>query len=368
VVKPNELAKETPYIHKEIQTTRQAYGVTASTVRVSPYRATTDVPQSTLDEDVSTLKGMRLLDPDVVSPTFQQLQQVKSYYQFPSNLAMDRYHLSTADSLPQDTVVAVRGMGGPPPGQGNWINTHLVYTHGFGVVAATANTVQGNGNPSFVESDIPPHGALRLSQPRVYFGEGQNAYAIVGVRRAAASRNWTTRRPAVGGQQNNTYHGGGGVDVGSPLNRLLYTIKFRELNILLSGAINSHSKILYDRQPLARVAKVAPFLTLDGNPYPVVANGQILWVVDGYTTTNLYPYSQRVGMGQATHQRRPGWHGGRPAHRQHQLHPQLGQGRGERLHRQRDAVRLGRQRPDPADLDEGVSRGHQAQARTSPRP
>ena len=139
---------------------------------------------------------MRLLDPDVVSPTFQQLQQVKSYYQFPSNLAMDRYPLPAADSLPQDTVVAVRGMGGPPPGQGNWINTHLVYTHGFGVVAATANTVQGNGNPSFVESDIPPHGALRLSQPRVYFGEGQNAYAIVGGPPwAAASRNWTTRPP-----------------------------------------------------------------------------------------------------------------------------------------------------------------------------
>ncbi len=138
------------------------------------------MPQSALDNEVSTLPGMRLLDPDVVSPTFQQLQQVKSYYQFPANLAMDRYPLPGAGPLPQDTVVAVRGMGGPPPGQGNWINTHLVYTHGFGVVAATANAVQGNGNPSFVESDIPPHGDLGLRQPRVYFGEGQNAYAIVG--------------------------------------------------------------------------------------------------------------------------------------------------------------------------------------------
>ena len=258
------------------------------------------MPQSTLDSEVSTLQGMRLLDPDVVSPTFQQLQQVKSYYQFPSNLAMDRYPLPGADPLPQDTVVAVRGMGGPPPGQGNWINTHLVYTHGFGVVAATANTVQGNGNPSFVESDIPPHGDLHLSQPRVYFGQEQNSYAIVGGPPGGRKQELDYPSATAGGQQNNTYHGGGGVDVGSPLNRLLYTIKFRELNILLSGAINSHSKILYDRQPLARVAKVAPFLTLDGNPYPVVANGQILWVVDGYTTTDLYPYSQRVSMGQAT--------------------------------------------------------------------
>ena len=301
VVKPNELAKETPYIRREITTTRQAYGLTPSTVRVTPYAATTNVPQSALDNEVSTLPGMRLLDPDVVSPTFQQLQQVKSYYQFPANLAMDRYPLPGAGPLPQDTVVAVRGMGGPPPGQGNWINTHLVYTHGFGVVAATANAVQGNGNPSFVESDIPPRGDLGLRQPRVYFGEGQNAYAIVGG--PAGGRKQELDYPsgtAGGGQQNNTYHGSGGVDVGSPLNRLLYTIKFRELNILLSGAINSQSKILYDRQPLARVAKVAPFLTLDGNSYPVVANGQILWVVDGYTTTGLYPYSQRVSMGQAT--------------------------------------------------------------------
>ena len=274
--------------------------MTSSTVRVAPYSATTDVSQSTLANDVSTLQGLRLLDPDVVSPTFQQLQQVKSYYQFPSNLAMDRYPLPGAGLLPQDTVVAVRGMGGPPPGQGNWINTHLVYTHGFGVVAATANTVQGNGNPSFVESDIPPHGDLRLQQPRVYFGEGQNAYAIVGGPPGGRKQELDYPSGSAGGQQNNTYHGSGGVDVGSPLNRLLYTIKFRELNILLSGAINSQSKILYDRQPLARVAKVAPFLTLDGNPYPVVANGQILWVVDGYTTTGLYPYSQRLSMDQAT--------------------------------------------------------------------
>ena len=362
VVKPNELAKETPYIHREIQTTRQAYGLSSSTVRVTPYAASVNVGQAALDAEVSTLKGMRLLDPDVVSPTFQQLQQVKSYYQFPANLAMDRYQLPGAGPLPQDTVVAVRGMGGPPPGQGNWINTHLVYTHGFGVVAATANTVLGNGNPSFVESDIPPHGDLGLQQPRVYFGQQQNTYAIVGGPPGGRKQELDYPSAGAGGQQNNTYRGSGGVDVGSPLNRLLYTIKFRELNILLSGAINSQSKILYDRQPLARVAKVAPFLTLDGNPYPVVANGQILWVVDGYTTTGLYPYSQRLSMASGHRdQRRPGRHDRRPAHRRHQLHPELGQGGGERLHRRRDAVPVGRQRPDSADLDERVPRGHQAQ-------
>jgi uncharacterized protein len=299
VVKPNELAKETPYIQREIDSTRQAYGITSATVGVHGYPATADTSNSSqLASEVSGLQGLRLLDPDVVSPTFQQLQQIKSYYQFPSNLAMDRYRLPGDGPLPQDTVVAVRGMGGPPPGQGNWINSHLVYTHGFGVVAATANTVQSDGNPSFVESQIPPTGQLTLRQPRVYFGQQQNTYAIVGG--PAGGHQEELDYPSNGGQQNNTYRGGGGVSVGSPLNRLLYAIKFRELNILLSGAINSDSKILYDRQPLARVAKVAPFLTLDGESYPVVANGQIYWVVDGYTTTDLYPYSQRVSLAQAT--------------------------------------------------------------------
>jgi uncharacterized protein len=298
VVKPNELAKETPYIQREINSTRQAYGITAATVRVRQYPATvTTAGSSQLASQVTGLQGMRLLDPDIVSPTFQQLQQVKSYYQFPGQLAMDRYPM-TGSTLPRDTVIAVRGMGGPPPGQGNWINTHLVYTHGFGVVAATANSVQPDGNPSFVESQIPPTGVLGLKQPRVYFGQQQNTYAIVGG--PTSGHQEELDYPSDGGQQNNTYRGGGGVAVGSPVNRLLYAIKFRELNILLSGAINGDSKILYDRQPLARVAKVAPFLTLDGESYPVVANGQIYWVVDGYTTTDLYPYSQRVGLAQAT--------------------------------------------------------------------
>jgi uncharacterized protein len=197
-------------------------------------------------------------------------------------------------------VVAVRGMGGPPQGQGNWINTHLVYTHGFGFVAARAEAVGPGGAPAFVESDIPPHGQLGQFQPRVYFGMQQNAYAIVGGPRGRPPQELDYPSENASGQQNYTYNGTGGVPVGSPLNRFLYAIKFRELNILLSGSITSYSKILYDRPPIDRVAKVAPFLTLDGSSYPVIANGRILWVVDGYTTTDLYPYSERISLPQAT--------------------------------------------------------------------
>jgi uncharacterized membrane protein (UPF0182 family) len=299
VVKPNELAKETPYINREITATRLAYAV--KTAQYRSYSGTSTESSATLHAQSSNLPGFRLMDPAVVSRAFQQLQQVKGFYQFPSTLAVDRYVLPGEGRVPQDLVVAVRGLSGPPAGQGNWINTHLVYTHGFGFVAARENSVSGGGTPDYVESDLPPRGLLGGFQPRVYFGEAENNYVIVGGprgRRGGEELDYPFQNS--GGQQNTTYHGGGGVPVGSPLNRLLYAIKFRELNILLSGAINSDSKILYERTPLARVTKVAPFLTLDGSTYPVVANGYIYWVVDGYTTTDLYPYSQRLSMPAAT--------------------------------------------------------------------
>ena len=300
VVKPNELAKESPYIAKEIKETRGAYGVGGA--RVLPYPGSPVVPPSQLAGRAAGLLGLRLMDPAVLPQTFEQLQQVKGFYQFPSMLSVDRYQLPPGSGqLPQDLVVAVRGMGGPPEGQGNWINTHLVYTHGFGFVAAKANAVGPGGDPAFVESDIPPHGQLGPFEPRVYFGEQETPYTIVGGppgQRGGQELDYPVE--SASGQVNYTYKGNGGVPVGSPLNRFLYAVKFRELNILLSGAINSYSKILYERQPLARVAKVAPFLTLDGNPYPVVANNRILWVVDGYTSTDLYPYSERISMPQAT--------------------------------------------------------------------
>jgi uncharacterized membrane protein (UPF0182 family) len=299
VVKPNELAKEYPYIHREITQTRLAYGV--SRVKPQTYNGISNQPSVTVHGEAVNLPGFRLMDPAVVSRAFQQLQQVKGFYQFPGTLSVDRYVLPGDGPVPQDLAVAVRGLSGPPAGQGNWINTHLVYTHGFGFVAARENSVAGGGTPDYVESDLPPRGELGRFQPRVYFGEGENNYVIVGGpkgRKGGEELDYPF--PNASGQRNFTYTGGGGVPVGSPLDRVLYSIKFRELNILLSGAINGNSKILYDREPLARVAKVAPFLTLDGSPYPVVAKGQIWWIVDGYTTTDLYPYSQRLSMPAAT--------------------------------------------------------------------
>ena len=294
VVKPNELAKESPFLALEIAGTRSAYGI--SRVQVTPYSAVSSESAAALASQAAALPDVRQLDPGVVSAAFQQIQQVKGYYSFGNVLSFDRYAVP-GSSVPQDMVVGVRDMSGPPAGQGNWINSHLVYTHGFGFVAASANAVGSGGNPAFTESDIPPSGELDVRQPRVYFGQQETSYAIVGGHQQELDYP-SSLSPS--GQANTTYRGSGGVPVGSALNRLLYAIKFHELNILLSGAIDSHSKIMYIRDPLSRVAKVAPFLPLDGNTYPVVVDGQILWVVDAYTTTDSYPYSQRLSLQQAS--------------------------------------------------------------------
>jgi uncharacterized membrane protein (UPF0182 family) len=293
VVKPNELVKETPYLKREIDSTRSAYGIT--NVAVMPYSAVSTEPTSELAAQAAALPDVRQLDPGVVSAAFQQLQQVKGYYTFPGVLSVDRYKVP-GSSVPEDMIVGARDMSGPPAGQDNWINSHLVYTHGFGFVAAAANAAASGGNPSFTESNIPPSGELGVRQPRVYFGEQETSYAIVGGHQLELDYP----NQSASGQANTTYTGGGGVPVGSFLNRLLYAIKFRELNILLSGAIDGNSKIMYIRDPLSRVAKVAPFLTLDSNTYPVVVGGQIYWVVDAYTTTDNYPYSQRLSLSQAS--------------------------------------------------------------------
>jgi uncharacterized membrane protein (UPF0182 family) len=294
VVKPNELAKESPFLKKEIASTRQAWDV--NNVQVSRYSAASGKSLTQLAALAAALPDLRLSDPGVISPSFQQLQQVKSYYQFSPVLDIDRYP-SPSGAVPLDTVIGVREMTGPPTGQASWVNTHLVYTHGYGVVAAAAGAVQGNGNPDFTESDIPPSGQLGTFQPRIYFGEDETDYVIAGGR---GQSEFDYPDSAAGGQHDNTYRGSGGVAIGSALSRLLFAVKYRQLNILLSGAINSRSRILYVRDPVARVQKAAPFLTLDNDAYPVVADRQVDWVVDGYTTSDDYPYSERLSLQGAT--------------------------------------------------------------------
>ncbi|MEV5329586.1 UPF0182 family protein [Nonomuraea sp. NPDC052634] len=299
-VKPNQQGKESPYIQRNIEATREAYNV--DKVEVETYNAQADPSKVQASGDTS-VSGVRLLDPALVSSTYEQTQRIRGFYSFADPLDVDRYPDSSGKLI--DHIVGVRELDGPPEGQNNWINRHLVYTHGYGFVAAPGNQVDSSGLPAYDAKDMPVTGPLvqstQLKESRIYYGEDPASaqYVIAGGNPNAPQE---LDYPETGGtgQKNTTYTGRGGVPVGSFFNRLLYAAKYGEANILLSGDINDNSKILYVRNPRERVQKVAPYLTLDGNAYPAIVDGRVQWIVDGYTTSNDYPYSQSESLGEMT--------------------------------------------------------------------
>jgi uncharacterized membrane protein (UPF0182 family) len=204
---------------------------------------------------------------------------------------MDRY---TVNGRTRDYVVAVRELNaeGLNDAQKNWINEHLVFTHGDGFVAAPATTV-ANGYPAYTISDLSQQGDIPVTQPRTYYGERSPEYAIVGAQGGVA-REYDTDSARY------TYTGAGGVPVGNPFQQAVFATAYGDANFLFSSEINANSKILYNRDPLTRVQKAAPFLTTDSNAYPAVVNGRIVWIVDAYTTATNYPYAQTVTLSDAT--------------------------------------------------------------------
>ena len=295
-VKPSESSKEAPFIQRNIDATRAAYGLTD--VTVSDYQATLSATAGQLAKDAGTISNIRLMDPNVISATFRQLQQIKPYYSFPDSLDIDRY---TVNGVKRDTVVSVRELNIAGNPSRNWINDHLVYTHGFGFVAAFGNARDADGKPSFLVGDLPPTKGLGTFEPRVYFGENVPDYSIIGGVKTDTPVEFDYPDDASSnGQKNFTYTGTGGVPVGSFVNKVVFALKYQEQRILLSSLINKDSKILYNRNPRDRVAKVAPWLTLDGDPYPALVDGKILWIIDGYTTSAGYPYSKQTTLSSAT--------------------------------------------------------------------
>ncbi|MEO3805705.1 UPF0182 family protein [Nonomuraea sp. B1E8] len=299
-VKPNQQGKESPYIQRNIQATREAYNVDKT--EVETYNAQADPAKVESNGDAS-VSGVRLLDPALVSSTYEQTQRIRGFYSFADTLDVDRYPDSTGKLT--DHIVGVRELTSPPQDQNNWINRALVYTHGYGFVAAPGNQVDSSGLPAYDAKDMPVTGSLvnsaKLKESRIYFGEDPSSseYVIAG---GNPDNPQELDYPETGGtgQKNTTYTGKGGVPVGSFINRLLYAAKYSEANILLSGDINDNSKILYVRNPRDRVEQVAPFLTIDGNPYPAIIDGRVTWMLDGYTTSNDYPYSQSESLGDMT--------------------------------------------------------------------
>jgi hypothetical protein len=301
-VRPNANEREAKSIQRNITATRDAYGITDKQVQYIPYSGRSDVSPAVVRADTATIPNVRLLDPNVLAETFTQLQQGRNFYGFQDKLDVDRYNVK---GKTQDYIVAVRELetSSLAENQRTWINQHLTFTHGNGFVAAPANIVNSaltdtgsgaGGYPVFTVSDTTRQGDIPVAQPRIYYGELIKDYAIVGGDTGAAPREFDGR------PENFTYDGKGGVPIGGWFNRFLFAAHYGERNILFNQAIGPNSKIIYNQNPRDRVEKVAPWLTMDGDPYPAVVNGRVQWILDGYTTLRNYPYAQRTVLGQAT--------------------------------------------------------------------
>jgi hypothetical protein len=236
------------------------------------------------------LKNIRLWDPDssISLQTFNRQQAIKSYYQLQS-LGVDRY---TVGAQVTPVLIGVRYISpGNLPSQ-SWVNQHLQYTHGDGAVIALANRAQSNGNPTYGIRDVPPtssHGLPKITQPNVYFASGETGYVIADTKQLELNY-----QKGNGTNVESHYASTGGVQVSSLLKRAAFALRLGDFNLLISDQITDKSRIMFVRDPVQIAQKAAPFLTFNQNPYAVVSGGQIYWIVDGYTTTNQYPYSQNA--------------------------------------------------------------------------
>lgn len=290
-VKPQEQQRETPYIAYNIEGTRRAFGLDKITMSERP--ADPVVSSQALQENSATVSNIRLWRPSVLLENFQSLQRIRQYYEF-KDVDVDRYNVS---GEPRVLMVSGReiSQNGIPAGGATWQNTHLVYTHGYGAVAAQVNTATTEGAPLLTLRDIPPVGEPQIAEPRIYFGELNDVPFVV--------TNTGTKELDYEGasqEQQTTYTGTGGIPVGNIFQRALFAWRYKDINLLISGLIDSNSRIMIYRDLAERVPKPAPFLKFDGDPYLAVVDGRLTWIWDAYTTTNEYPYSESMGLSDAT--------------------------------------------------------------------
>lgn len=284
-VRPNELAAETPYIERNIAATREAFRL--DDVETREFPADESLTAKDVVANADTLENVRLWDPNIVAQSYAQLQIIRPYYHF-VDADIDRY---VVDGTRRQVLVSAREMdtGQLDPQAQNWVNQHLVYTHGYGMVMSPVNGADSRGFPQFIIGNIPPRSStdVSMTKPAIYFGEATTDYAIV--KTSIGEFDY----PVGESNAETTYSGESGVNVGSLFNRLAFALRFASTQILFSDYIESDSVVLFDRDICTRVEKIAPWLWFDNDAYPVLTEGRLVWVIDAYTWTNNYPYSER---------------------------------------------------------------------------
>ncbi len=296
-VRPNELGKERPYIDRNIAMTRQAFNI--DQVDRQQLAGVGDPTQAGLDANKASISNIRLWDDRVLLQSYPQLQQIRQYYTF-RDVDIDRYRV---DGQYRQIMLSARELDAQQLAAQSqtWQNRHLIYTHGYGVVASTANEVVGGGNPNIILGDIPPRGPsdLQVQEPRIYYGEVTNDYVFVKTQQPEFDRPSGTAAQSQG--EYTTYAGGNGVAAGSFLRKMVLAAYLGEPKVLLSGDITGNAEVLFRRNVVNRLHTVAPFLRYDNDPYLVIMDGRLVWLNDAYTLTNRYPYAtQFAGAGKVT--------------------------------------------------------------------
>ena len=307
-VAANELRLETPYIRHNIEQTLRAYGL--DDVEVAEYPATGALTYDAVASDEGTIGNVRLWDWRPLRETYGQIQEIRTYYEF-ADVDVDRYEI---DGRTTQVLLAVRELNSDKLAAEaqTWVNRHLQFTHGYGLAMSPVNEHTPEGLPSLLIRDIPPvtPEGLEVDRPQVYYGERTQDYVFVDTGTEefdypASDENKFTR-----------HAGPGGVPVGGLLKRLLFALRFRDVMILLSGDLENSSRVMFRRTVAERVNRVAPYLLLDPDPYPVIHEGRIKWIQDAYTWTRWYPYSEPTGRTGLNYMRNAvkavvdGYHGG----------------------------------------------------------
>jgi uncharacterized protein len=304
-VEPQELVRERPYIERNLDATRKSFNLTG--VKTQQFPASDNLSQQAIAANRPTIENIRLWDPEVLRPGVRNLQAIAQYYNF-TDVDVDRYEIA---GNRRQVMISVREVdpNGLAESARTWQNLHLAYTHGYGMVAVQVNTAAQGGQPNFIVQGFNPRDpAIPVTQPRVYFGEPPlNSPEFVVVNSAQGEYD----APSLTGEATTlfNYNGPGGVQLSDIGRRLAFAVRFRDINLLISGNIKSDSRLMFNRDIRERVERAAPFLQWDGDPYAVVVDGQIKYVRDGYTTTANYPYAQRIDLADAARRNEVGSRG-----------------------------------------------------------